>query len=303
VYQGVKTEENLRNVALEPTGLNGTLDDFEDFLEWLTESASANQYIFRGESRIFPTLQSSLDRVLNGESCESDKLVREQTLIDRFRQNAFRFLGTIEKDYLSRHESDRVIQLTVMQHYGAPTRLLDWTHSVAAAAYFACIYDQSSDGVIWWLNSKQLEDYVDERWEGWGFTRLFQKMGLDERQLDDSPLGLSRNALRQVDYNERIFDLRCAPFVNTVYLSIAFPRAQAQRGLFTIASRLGMSHDSWLNDCFDGAGFGKTVIPAELKRHVIEYLYRLGIDAVSLQHTGADRVGLKMRWDVMQYLH
>ena len=42
-----------------------------------------------------------------------------------------------------------------MQHYGAPTRLLDWTLSPWVAAYFA-VSDLQDDGEIWAFNQAQL---------------------------------------------------------------------------------------------------------------------------------------------------
>lgn len=43
-------------------------------------------------------------------------------------------------------------QMFLMQHYGFPTRLLDWSESLATAAYFAARDVQSScDGAVWVL--------------------------------------------------------------------------------------------------------------------------------------------------------
>jgi len=56
----------------------------------------------------------------------------------------------------SRHEStpetnDRASWLCLMQHYGLPTRLLDWTESLLVAAYFAVNDPIKTDGAIYAL--------------------------------------------------------------------------------------------------------------------------------------------------------
>lgn len=48
---------------------------------------------------------------------------------------------------------DRAEWLFLMQHYGLPTRLLDWTRSVLVAAFFAAARDHDdAAGVIWALD-------------------------------------------------------------------------------------------------------------------------------------------------------
>jgi hypothetical protein len=48
-------------------------------------------------------------------------------------------------------ERDRLAWLSLMRHYGLPTRLLDWTQSVLIAAYFAVCEDRDCDSAIWAL--------------------------------------------------------------------------------------------------------------------------------------------------------
>lgn len=55
--------------------------------------------------------------------------------------------------------------LAIMQHYGAPTRLLDWTHSFFAALYFA-VEEAGKKCAVWaldveWLNKRVRDKYPD----------------------------------------------------------------------------------------------------------------------------------------------
>lgn len=173
-------------------------------------------------------------------------------------------------------ESKTVAGMTVMQHFGAPTRLLDWTTSRAVGAYFACIDFGATDAAIWWTSQKAIEDSVDKLWKEERFERRPKESG------------------GQVILESGIFNKDGKRFVSMAHLPIQFPRAQAQRGCFTIGSRLGLDHREALEEQVSGDHRGRVIIPAKLKQPVIEYLESLAIDAVSLQHAGADIVGLRM---------
>lgn len=50
--------------------------------------------------------------------------------------------------------------LTLMQHYGLPTRLLDWSSNLLVALYFCCISGEDSDGAVYVFDPTYMErDY------------------------------------------------------------------------------------------------------------------------------------------------
>ncbi len=54
-----------------------------------------------------------------------------------------------------RNEYDYLEWLSIMQHFGAPTRLLDFTYSIYIALYFAIEHmNQEEYSAIWCINPK-----------------------------------------------------------------------------------------------------------------------------------------------------
>lgn len=121
---------------------NRTIRSLTDLVVALREDLkSCNDPVwFRGHSKQAWKLVPGLHRLKQPAS--------ENDLINKFRQNANLLVEQSPKT-----EFD---WLFVMQHYGVPTRLLDWTESPLVGLYFAVTEHPKADGTLWVLKPIEL---------------------------------------------------------------------------------------------------------------------------------------------------
>lgn len=93
------------------------------------------QWVFRGHSDINYKLIPSVGR---GHHTSRSFAKYERSLFDMFRREAHGFLPTVPKEEWE--------WLSLAQHHGLPTRLLDWTNNPLVALYFAVEQSTNADG-------------------------------------------------------------------------------------------------------------------------------------------------------------
>ena len=98
-------------------------------------------FVFRGTTRDWP-LTPSLHRMLHAPGVIQNI---ERALMRSFKKYAYHEVRGDASDWK---------WLSIAQHHGLPTRLLDWTFSPFVALHFATdrIEDMESDGIIWMVN-------------------------------------------------------------------------------------------------------------------------------------------------------
>lgn len=102
---------------------------------------------FRGHDSIEWELKPSITR-----GGTADPTSREYQLLKLFRQHATRLIEPLP--------TDDWLWLFLMQHYGVPTRLLDWSESPLVALFFA-VQDlalSEKDGALWMLSPQKLNE-------------------------------------------------------------------------------------------------------------------------------------------------
>ncbi len=140
-------------------------NDLVNFLAWvyMVDPENSNPYkerwIFRGVRNAEYSLESKLEREINLKNTLEETLKvgkkttfiniknTESYLLTQFKRAANQFLES------SMVPDNEIEWLALMQHYGAPTRLLDFTRSPYIACFFAFEEDEGNGKcAIWAIN-------------------------------------------------------------------------------------------------------------------------------------------------------
>ena len=118
------------------------IDNWDDYLS-LTLSSKYVSWGFRGQSDSSWPIQSTLTRYLKDFKINKDAWEhQEERIIRIFKRKAHHYLKNIPND-------DDILQwLSIMQHHGTPTRIIDFTWSPFVAAFFA-LHRATKECAVW----------------------------------------------------------------------------------------------------------------------------------------------------------
>jgi|SRR5580704_3732018 hypothetical protein len=244
----------------------------------------------RGEPRKYLDMKSRLDRCLDIGDLK-DRLRMERAICQRFREHAPIHLSNVELRYLE----TRWLQLIVMQHYGAPTRLLDWTKSPWVAAFFAACDAFDSSGFIYAfrrdrLETKLLEEFGDELRKRRGSRGTMIVWG--PHSTDQIFSGRNWDA---AETNDVLFEYGTVQtlheWIATYYCREAhFPRLIAQQGLFTFSSKPGVDHWHLITNLLSEDDWYVVEIERAAKPDILRRLNGVGLNGATL-FPGPDGIG------------
>ena len=208
-----------------------------------------SRYAFRGLSDSNYKLESRLAR----HGGDFRKL--EKHLLRNFKKYAHR--SVVEKDSIWHW-------LSVAQHYGLPTRLLDWTYSPFVAMHFATadIDAYDIDGVIWAVNYLKAHEILPEK-----LNKKLQEEGANVFTVE--MLFESIKSLNELE------ELSSDPFTIFFEPPSIDDRIVNQFAFFSVSSHSNVVLNTWLEDKTDI--WRKIIISAELKWEIRDKLDQANI--------------------------
>lgn len=239
------------------------ISSLSDYIEFITLISEEGFNFFRGQD-------SHMEHKLLPSLLRTDSLTKKRVYSDKCDQNFINYFKSKcipHLDYLPKNEWE---WMSTAQHYGLPTRLLDWSQSPLSALFFAtenCNFNCSEEdsAVVWCLNptalnerSRFVEDFtvipnIAEENDTF-LTNLKQKFGLGANP------------------NGQIYPIALIhPSSNS--------RIHAQKGVFTIFPINGAP----LNELEKSSEFLiKILIPNDIKHEIKKQLFNIGVTYSSI---------------------
>jgi integrase len=252
------------------------IDSWQEFDREVQALKPRGRWIFRGVLASWKEALTSLDRVARAWNVSNTKLpTLEYRLTRDFRRHPE------GADALGSLSNDIIYVWALMQHHGAPTRLMDWTYSPYVAAFFA--FDElirkksvhpagepfEEQAVVWALNTKWLNEALRETLRG------------EKREKYEALAGKKSNPERfRLAITKPPFD----QFICTATSMVLNQRLSLQQGVFLCPGDVTCSWSKNLD------GLGWTPEPQISKAFVLnieptdayEYLNRVNVTARNL---------------------
>jgi hypothetical protein len=224
----------------KPVAIEMLVKEIEDWGEFYEVVAvdEFKSWAFRGQSDAKWPLYSSLSRYIKDHGIHSQARAEQEMRIMRiFRRKAHLFLDHVPDI------TDAFQWLALMQHHGAPTRLLDFTWSPFVAAFFA-LERATKDAAVWAV-------FIPAVWSA------SHKFPLREESLTQNEL-----SLRNRGAYEDFYIANEVPFVTTGEPFVMNKRLIAQSGTFIVPGVLDQPVEEILSGYPEP---GKTVAKFVLK--------------------------------------
>ncbi|MBQ0090415.1 MAG: FRG domain-containing protein [Prevotellaceae bacterium] len=209
-----------------------------------------SQFVFRGQGDPVWDLETSLIRMVDAyhnKTYDSAKpLEYEVNMLKDFK---WRYPSYQLNQNMVPRQNDDIEWLSLMQHYGAKTRLLDFSYSLYVALYMALYGDFGKDLVVWAININMLQrQHISD------FQKQYEKIPSEEE-------------LNDAIYNNALLALQKGTTENQIYIinpKICNERISRQQGVFLMPSTITKRFNEVLK------GYVLTESPLSVKKEHIE---------------------------------
>lgn len=268
------------------------VSDYIRFIEAETAGYVNNQlFMYRGESRTDYVLIPSLYREKTVDGVTSKVYLKERDergIIQEFITEAASYSNTLRIE-----DAFRWVQYA--QHFGVPTRLLDWTINPLVALYFACVSNQDADGKVYVLQSQS-------------YTQRTYNQFVDE--LDNRSIDIVANNM--ICYGEKGFTYPVV--IRPFYFD---KRMSAQSSCFMIWGDKKEPFDEMLKQLEEGepcvavrkivkdnkeilvdeikSALSEYIVPAKYKKRILHELDAINVNQATL-FPGLDGIGKSIEW-------
>lgn len=234
-------------------------------------SSFNSNWIFRGQTDYKWKLESAIDRVSFNSELPNQKYLFEQFCIIHFKRNPHLYSEKFNT------QSDFQV-LSLLQHYGSPTRLLDFSTSPYVAAFFAA-NNSETDGSIYAINYFELLSTTN-----YLFGTKYDD-GSDEMNNLKKTEGISNDDVFKV----LVLGSEQRKFVELVQPFFLFDRMIQQNGAFLCQGDINSSFEENLKSNYEFLSslenpnpYYKIKIKHEWKEEIIRDLYNMNISSATL---------------------
>jgi len=242
-----------------------------------------NNYIYRGQADAGWPLRSSLERVIGADWTAAKAQRFEDFALKQF-QSKFHLY-----DRENSHPATKLAWLSVMQHYGVPTRLLDFTESPYIALYFA-------------LESYSHHLDRDISLYAFDYSAVLQK-SIEHIQSKDSAFKETRATVfdRQDEIFDQVVDRFSYDIAWIAEPQILNARLDRQGGSFLLSGNRGLQIELVLSlPIYSDVDLRKLVVPSTLVPSVFALLRKMNITSKSL-YGDLEGLARSIRMQLQQY--
>lgn len=215
-------------------------------------------HLFRGQPNALWNLTPSLYRIthpgIGAEDIKTSYDLLEVRIVNRFFDEGMPYLPTLERSFAN----DRILA----QHFGVPTRLLDWSRDPLIATFFAVEdWQSAADAAVFMImpDSENVPQFLQYNTPTRGQVAALVPPAID----------------RRIPAQKSVFTIH--------------PYGPASAPFVPLDQRTGIGNEITTENCVV-RGFAKIIIPSRLKRSIHQTLLRMGYDRRNL-FPGLDGVG------------